>query len=117
MPDRGTPFRSLLLDSLTTSTKSLEISSPLVTKGRCYRCLPTRTTLMSHRFLNWNMPFAASKYNVPQSPKYTPPFGIPISTPDGVVIRTPSHPVNSPSQAISPHDMPSPLSAAVTEAM
>ncbi|KIX03560.1 uncharacterized protein Z518_07113 [Rhinocladiella mackenziei CBS 650.93] len=52
-----------------------------------------------------------------QSPKYTPPFGFPISTPDGVVIRTPSLTGNSPSQVASPHDEPSPLSAAVAETM
>ncbi|OQV06695.1 hypothetical protein CLAIMM_11235 [Cladophialophora immunda] len=69
------------------------------------------------RFLNWNMPLAAGKFTEPKSPSYTPFPGIPLSTPDGVIIRTPSLTGNSPSHAASPHDKPSPLSAAVTETM
>lgn len=63
------------------------------------------------------MPLAAGKFTDPKSPNYTPFPGLPPSTPDGVIIRTPSLTGNSPSQEASPHDKPSPLSAAVTETM
>ncbi|EXJ67656.1 uncharacterized protein A1O5_09002 [Cladophialophora psammophila CBS 110553] len=68
-------------------------------------------------FLNWNIPLAASGDIWSQSPKYTPPFGFPVSTPDGGVVRTPSATGGSPTQITSLHDKPSPLSAAVSEAI
>ncbi|KAK5454309.1 hypothetical protein LTS15_006309 [Exophiala xenobiotica] len=67
------------------------------------------------KFVNWNMPLAASK--VRGQPSYTPPFGVPGSTPDGVVIRTPSTTGESPPQDPSLHNTHSPLSAAVAKSM
>lgn len=52
-----------------------------------------------------------------QSPKYTTLFGLSTTTPEGVVIRTPSSTTDSPMQVASPHDNPSPTSAAVSESM
>lgn len=72
---------------------------------------------MSHRFLNWNMPLAASLFTGSQSPRFTPAFGLPLSTPSDVVVRTPSVAGNSPMQIGSPHDKRSPVSAAVSEAL
>ncbi|KAJ9496750.1 hypothetical protein H2202_007824 [Exophiala xenobiotica] len=69
----------------------------------------------SAKFVNWNMPLAASKVRVQQS--YTPPFGFPSSTPDGVILRTPSTCGESPPRDTSSHDIHLPLSVAVVESI
>ncbi len=73
------------------------------------------TMLMRHSFLNWNLQLAANRSRGPQSPKYASPFGFPLATLDGVVIRTPSATDDSPGQLAPRDDKPSPLSAAVSE--
>jgi hypothetical protein len=117
LDDKNTPFWIVLLVSLTASHKSLEGFSPSAIKCDGYHCPSMRTMLTNHRFLNWNIPLAASRARGAQSPKYTPPFGLPTATPEGVVIRTPSLTADSPMQIASLHDNPSPTSAAVSESM
>ena len=63
---------------------------------------------MLYSFLNWNLPYGATRSSTFQSPSNIAPSPMSISTPSDIEVATP--PIND---ALTPINAPSPLSRAV----